>query len=98
MYVHGDGSSYDLVKWMQLRGDLQIAWIMFDHVKHVEGWMTFAYYVYDFFCYKAMMIAICDIKYENTKNLCVTWENLNKIMVSNGVPNLNFKGFMAESA
>jgi hypothetical protein len=32
MCMHGDGSGCDLVKWMQLGGDLQTAWIMFDHV------------------------------------------------------------------
>jgi hypothetical protein len=49
MYVHGNGSGYDLVKRMQLKSDLQIAWIMFDHLKHVEGWTTLACHVYDSF-------------------------------------------------
>ncbi len=47
--MNGDGSGYDLVKWMQPRGDLQTTWIMFDHVKCVKGWMTFANHVYDSF-------------------------------------------------
>ncbi len=42
MFVHGDGGGCDLMRWMQLGDKLQIVWIMFDHVKHVEGWMTFA--------------------------------------------------------
>ncbi len=61
MSMHGDGSGYDLVKWMQPRGNLQTAWIMFDHVKHVEDWTTLACHVYDSFYYKVMMIAICDM-------------------------------------
>jgi hypothetical protein len=49
MSVHGNSSGYDLIKWMQPRGDLQTIWIMFDHVKHVESWRTFACHVYDSF-------------------------------------------------
>ncbi len=37
MYVHGNGNGYDLTKRMQLGGNFQTAWIMFDHAKHVEG-------------------------------------------------------------
>jgi hypothetical protein len=35
MFVDGNDSGYDLEKRMQSSGNLQIAWIMFDHVKHV---------------------------------------------------------------
>ena len=38
----GPGSRVDLVNCMQLGGDLQDAWIMFDHVKRVRGWTTVA--------------------------------------------------------
>jgi hypothetical protein len=69
-----------------------------DHVKHVEGWTTFACHVYDSFYYKVMMIAICDMQSENTEAQCVMWKNLNKFMANNGVPNPNFKGFMVNSA
>jgi hypothetical protein len=34
---------------MQLGGNLQTVWIMFDHIKRVEGWMTLTCHVYDFF-------------------------------------------------
>ncbi len=61
MSMHGNGSGCDLIKRMQLGGDLQTTWIMFDHVKRVEGWMTFAYHVYEFFYYKVMTITICDM-------------------------------------
>jgi len=50
--------------------------------------------VYDSFYYKVMMIAICDMQSKDTKAKCVMWQNLNKVMAKNGVPNLNFKGFM----
>jgi hypothetical protein len=35
---------------------------------------------------------------EDMKAQCVMWQNLNKVMANNGVPNLNFKGFMVDNA
>jgi hypothetical protein len=32
MLVEGDGYGVNLVKWMQLGGDLENSWMMFDHV------------------------------------------------------------------
>ena len=43
----GSGSRVDLVRWMQPSRDLEHAWIMFDHVKHVTNWTTMACHVYD---------------------------------------------------
>ena len=43
----GPGSGVDLVKRMQPGGDLQDAWMMFDHVKRVKKWTTMACHVYD---------------------------------------------------
>ncbi len=37
MFVHGDGNGCELLKHMQLNGDLQTTWIMFDQVERVEG-------------------------------------------------------------
>jgi hypothetical protein len=45
-----------------------------------------------------MTIAICDIKIVNVEAQCVMRRNLNKVKANNGVPNPNFKGFMADSA
>jgi len=70
---------------------------MFDHVKHVEGWTTLAYHVYDSLYCKVMTTVICDMQYENTRVQCVMWQNLNKVMANNGVPNPNFKGSMVDS-
>lgn len=47
MSSDGDKSKFDLVKQMEPNGDLQATWIMFDHVKHVQDWMTFACHVLD---------------------------------------------------
>jgi hypothetical protein len=60
--------------------------------------MTFACHVYDYFSCKVMMIMICDMQFEDTKVQCVMWWKLNKVMAKNVVPNLNFKGFMANNA
>jgi hypothetical protein len=64
MFVHGDGSQCDLMKRMQLKGNFQTAWIMFGHVKHVEGWMIFTFHVYDYLYCKVMTISyvICTMK------------------------------------
>ncbi len=70
---------------------------MFDHVKRVEGQTTLTYHVYDSFYYKVMIIAICDMQFEDTEIQCVMWQNLNKVMANNGVPNPNFKGFIAKN-
>jgi hypothetical protein len=61
MFVHGNGSGCESVKHMQLGANLQTTWIMFDHVKRVEGWMTIACYVYDYFYCKVMTIVIFDM-------------------------------------
>jgi hypothetical protein len=36
MSMEGLTSGMDLVRQMQLKGDLENAWIMFDHIEHVE--------------------------------------------------------------
>ena len=32
------GSDVELVKMIQISGDMEKSWIMFDHVKRVKGW------------------------------------------------------------
>jgi hypothetical protein len=55
------GSGMDIVKRMQPGGDLENAWLMFDHVKCVHEWTTMVCYVYDTAYCKVMTIAICDM-------------------------------------
>ena len=60
----GAGSGVDLVQRMQPSGDLELAWIMFDHVKRVVGWTSLGAHVYDpMFC-KVMTICVCDMMCE----------------------------------
>jgi len=56
MFVNGIASKFNLVRQMQLGGDLQNAWMMFDHIKFVQGWMTMAYHVNDQVYCKVMML------------------------------------------
>jgi hypothetical protein len=52
---------------MQLGDDLQNMWIMFNHVKRVQAWMTMAYHIYDPIYCKVMTIVIYDMQFEDTK-------------------------------
>jgi hypothetical protein len=61
MSINDVGSKTSLVTWMQLAGDLQNAWIIFDHVKHAISWITIVCYVYNPAYYKMMTIAVCDM-------------------------------------
>lgn len=45
----------------QPSGNLQNGWVMFDHVKYDEGWMTMACHVYDLVYDKVLTITICDM-------------------------------------
>ena len=98
MLEDGPESGVDLVKRMQPRGDLENAWLMFDHVKCVQEWTTMACHVYNATYCKVMTIAVCDMQSEDTKVQCIMWKELNEVMQRNGVEKPNFKGFMADSA
>ena len=83
---------------MQLGRDLEHAWIMFDHVKHVKNWTTMACHVYDSAYCRVMIIVVCDIQSEDVAAQMVLWKNLNDVIVRHGVPSSKFKGFMTDSA
>lgn len=73
-------------------------WIMFDHVKRVKGWTTMACYVYDSAYCRVMTIVVCDMQSEDVVAQSILWHGLNKVMERHGVRNVNFKGFMDDSA
>jgi CRISPR/Cas system CMR-associated protein Cmr3 (group 5 of RAMP superfamily) len=85
MLEDGPGSGVDLVKRMQLGGDLENAWLMFDHVKRIKEWTTMACHVYNAAYYKVMTIAVCDMQLEDMKVQCIMWRELNNLMAKNGV-------------
>lgn len=76
MYEVGPGSGVDLVKRMQPggdhegttrgpRGDLENAWVMFDHYKRVKDRTTMGCHVYDSTYCCVMTIACCDMQFED---------------------------------
>jgi len=71
---------------------------MFDHVRHVKEWSTMACYVYDVQYKKVMMIAMYDMQLEDIEVQVQFWRSLNVVMERHGLANLNFKGFIADSA
>jgi hypothetical protein len=83
---------------MQLIGDLQNVWIMFDRVKHVAGWTTMAYHVYDPLYCKVLTIVVCDMQFEDTETQQLMWTKLNEMMLKHKFLKPNFKGFMVDSA
>ena len=64
MSMLGASSGVDLICKMQLDGNLELAWIMFDHVKRVVGWMSLGAHVYNLVYYKVMTIAVCNMMYK----------------------------------
>jgi hypothetical protein len=98
MFEVGPGSGVDLVKRMQLGGDLQDVWMMFDHVKRVKKWTTMACHVYDSTYCCVMTIAVCNMQSKDATAQSVLWKNLNVVLAKHGVPEPTFKGFMADSA
>jgi hypothetical protein len=94
----GPGSGVDLVRRMQEGGDLENAWMMFDHVKRVKLWTTMACHVYDSTYCRVMSIACCDMQSEDADAQLVFWKNLNAVMARHNVAKPQFKGFMADSA
>jgi hypothetical protein len=61
MFIDGTTSEFDLIQLMQPGDDLQNLWMMFNHVKRVQGWTTMACHVYDPFYCKVMTIVVCDM-------------------------------------
>ena len=94
----GLGSGVELVRQMQSGGDLEHAWIMFDHVKHIINWTTMVCHVYDATYQCIMTIACYDFQSEDKDAQIIFWKNLNHVMARHGVPLLQFQGFMADSA
>jgi hypothetical protein len=67
MSVNGTTFEFNLVQWMQSNDDLQNVWMMFNHVKHVQGRTTMAYHIYDLVYYNVMMIAVYDMQFKDTE-------------------------------
>jgi hypothetical protein len=69
---------------MQLGGDLQGAWLMFNHYKHVLGSTTMACHVYDPNYAKVMTIVVCDMQLKDVEFQVIIWKAFVKVMKANG--------------
>ena len=76
----------------------QNAWIMFDHVKRVKDWTSMACHVYDATYCRVMTIAVCDMQSEDVAAQIIFWNNLNVVVARHNVFNVQFRGFMVDSA
>jgi hypothetical protein len=79
---------------MQSIGDLENAYIMFDHFKHKNGWTTMVCHNYDLTCCEVLTNLFYDVQSKSNETQCVLWTKLNKIMFKHDLSNTNFKGFM----
>ena len=77
MFVDLVGSGIDLVKRMQSGGDMEISWIVFDHVKQLCNWTIMACHICDNKHCKILTITCCDIQMEDSQAHMVFWDNLN---------------------
>jgi hypothetical protein len=88
----GLGSNVDLVKLMQLGGDLQDAWIMFDHMKCVKKWTIVACHVYNSTYCCVMTITVYNMQSEDVATQSILLKNLNIVLARHGIPEPKFKG------
>ncbi len=65
---------------------MEQSWMMFGHVKQVDGWTTIACHIYEHvYCCKVMTIVIYDMQLETIKAQCVLWAKLDKVMLEHHV-------------
>ena len=98
MSTVGPSSGVDLVRRMQPGGNLELQWVMFDHVKRISHWTTLGVHVYKPNHCKVMTICVCDMKSEMAEHQKQMWRSLLMVMEKHGVKNVNFAGFMVDSA
>jgi hypothetical protein len=79
MSTHGLASGVDIVMRMQLGRDFENAWIMFDHVKHVQGWTTMGCHGFDMAYCKVLTIDICDMQSEDVDSQILMWYSLTRL-------------------
>jgi len=70
MSLYGLGSGVDLVRHMQLGGDLQNSWLMFDHVKCFQEWTTMACHVYDSVYCSPLQFVMCNLNLQKFNVSC----------------------------
>lgn len=73
MLIDPPWSDVDLLKHMQVGGDIENCWLMFDHVKQLTNYTTLVWYVYDNKYCKVLAIVYCDIKFEDVQPKLCYW-------------------------
>lgn len=98
MSTHRRGSGVDIVRRMSTdKCDLHRCWVVFDHVKRIEGWTTLAAYVYDPHYRGVMTITTCDMKAKDKLPQGLFWKLINnKTCLKYGIETVDFRGFMAD--
>ena len=81
-----------------MSGGMENSYMMFDHTKHLKDWTTMACHVYNDKYYQMLTIVCCDMQFEDGATQIIFLEQ-NQMLPwqKNGVPHVNFKGFMANS-
>jgi hypothetical protein len=72
--------------------------IIFNNVKRLKDRIIMICCVYDSRYYRVLTIACRDNQSEDGATQIIFWKNLKFVMSKNGVPNVNFKGIMVDSA
>ncbi len=70
--------------------------MMFDHIKHVQGWTTMACHIYDLVYCKVMTIVVYDMQFKGMKTKCIMWRKLNTIYEKKEWGTPIFKRFMVD--
>ena len=71
---------------------------MFDHVKRVVGWTSLDVHIYDPIYCKVMTICVYDMMCEMADAQEQMWVSMLALLKQHGLEDVNFKGFMADSA
>ena len=71
---------------------------MFDHVKRIVGWTSLGAHIYDIVYCKVMTICVCDMMCEMANAQEQMWISMLALVKCHGIKNVNFKGFIANSA
>ena len=85
------GSGVSLVRKMQLGGDLENEWVMFDHVKRVKEWTTFGVHVHDPNYCSVMTIAACNTQSERADAQECFQMSLLIVTEKHGMSNINLR-------
>ena len=73
-------SGVNFVKRGPFDQDTENSWIIFDHIKRLKDYTTIVCHVYNNKYCNVLMIACCDMQYEDGVAPTLSWETLNLVM------------------